>query len=67
MTCHCGTEVFVEVMEQIKLSNNCHQIDFTPQVLKELEEEIAESIPETNNLSQPTTVTHELENNNARF
>lgn len=38
-------------MEQIKLSNNQHQTDSTPQVLKELEEEIAESVPGTSNIS----------------
>lgn len=54
-------------MEQIKLSNNWHQTDSTPQVLKEFREEIAESVPGTSNISQPTVVTHGLENNNARF
>lgn len=63
----CGTQVFVEVTEQIKLNNNQHQTNFTPQVLKELEEEIAESVPETSNVSQPAVVTHGLENNSASF
>lgn len=54
-------------MEQIKLSNNQHQTDSTPQVLKELEEEIAESVPGTSNISQPTVVTHGLENNMPGF
>lgn len=70
-TCPCGTGVFVEVSEQIKLSNNWHQTDFTPQVLKELKGEIAESVPGTDSfhsdISQPTMVTHGLENNSASF
>lgn len=70
--CHCSTEVFVEVMEQIKLSNNTvyqHQTDFTPPVLKELEEEIAALVLGTSNTSQPTSVTRGQKNGkyNASF
>lgn len=60
-------EAFVELTEQIKLNNNWHQTDFTPQVLKELEQEIAESVPGTSHISQPTVVSHGLENNSASF
>lgn len=40
----CDTQVFVEVTEQIKLNNNQHQTDYSPQVLKEFKEERAESV-----------------------
>lgn len=63
----CDTQVFVEVTEQIKLNNNQHQTDYSPQVLKEFKEERAESVPGPSSISQPTVVTHGLESNSASF